>query len=122
MGRFLGFVIKTNRHEVNVYFDDDNENQSCVTVLGNDVVAKPGLFDLKLFESNLNDSLLLVEKVFPEVPFDEAIVDYGLASIELIQRVNRLQEGGIPATIVDVFEHETPCAIAAHSVVRLLKG
>lgn len=121
MGRVRFTTINTKRDEVCLYIGASGPNQSEISVDGTDVTLKANSIDEIFFSRNLENIVKIIEKFFPEVRFGEAIVDYGVASIDLLQRVEKLRDLGVPVTIVDIFEYMTPCAIAAECVVRLWK-
>ena len=117
--RFVKIMTGSNNGlDVRMLDSVSNGINGSVSVEGNVVTVDSEVVDPMKFAEKLYDVMLLFREVFPEVPLWDAIFDYGVASIELIDRIEHLQQVGIAVTIVDIFEHNTPCAIAAHCAFR----
>lgn len=126
MDKKLVSEIKTVSKVIKLYRvspPDDLQNHSeVVKADGSDVIIVGTEAEATCFSSCLSDVIDVLLDIFPEVPIDEVILDYGIASVELIDRVGRLRERGIPITIVDIFEFLSPISISSQCAHRVLRG
>ncbi len=106
---------------VQIVRDSQRLKVGAVDVDQTHIAANPGAFSADSFFTAFETALTTIKQHFPEVPVDEPVVDYGVASVELIRRVESCRIDGLPISVVDIFEYVTPCEICAHSVIRLLQ-
>lgn len=125
MGKKLVTQINIASIIVKIYciapIDDLGNHSDVVKADGSDVIFVGTEADAASFASSFNHVIGIFLDIFPEVPTDEVLLDYGIASIDLIDRVGRLRELDIPITIVDVFEFLTPISIASQCALRLIR-
>lgn len=91
-------------------------------IVGSDIVVKFTESEAVSYSSVFADVLSHFVEYFPEVPLAGFVLDHGVASVQLIDRVGGLRGSGIPITIVDIFELMSPIAITAECAFRLYQG